>query len=587
MLRVADLNLALPSSNARKLAWAGAAAAVAAAVFAVVSTLIWVVRAYSPLPFWDQWETVTELGKLYDGGFAFSDLVLQHNEHRLVFPRLVFYADALLFGGRNLFSQTAVLGVQAVHAALLISLLGALKRPAAVAAAALVVALLLFAGQWENLVWGFQIQFVGVLLLTTLGYLSLARAADAAGRARILWFAGAALCCFVGVYSMASGMAALGVAAAVSLALRAPRWMTVALAVELVVCGALYFRGYHAIPGNSTAGYALAHPLACFAYLAAYVGNIAGLVADRPPGAALSALLHPAPVLLGVAGLGLAATALLREARRRFEARVEVVLLGVMTYVLAGAALTAMGRLQLGLDQAHASRYQTPGAIFWAVQAVYWTRASLSWTPAPKAVVAAGVAGLFGLIVWSQTHLWPQIEAHGVSVRIAADALRSQVRDNSALGAAYPRPGEAWDRAQVLKAHRLSIYGEDATGWLGLPMTQIALPSGDCTGAFDIVNVPMSNAASEGQVAGWAWDAKHRRRPERILLTNQAGVVVGFASLGVRRPDVAAALRWPGAALSGWTGFARLDGAPVHALALLDDGTACEVGVKAAPLRGQ
>ena len=135
------------SSGAKRLAWGAAGLAVIAAVWVALSTLIWIVQSYSALPFWDQWDTVMELGRLQAGAYGFDDLVAQHNEHRLVFPRLIFYADAYLFRGRNLLDLAVILTVQIAHAAILVRLIGPLRRPMALTAAALTVALLLFAGQ--------------------------------------------------------------------------------------------------------------------------------------------------------------------------------------------------------------------------------------------------------------------------------------------------------------------------------------------------------------------------------------------------------------------------------------------------------
>ena len=68
-------------------------------------------------------------------------------------------------------------------------------------------------------------------------------------------------------------------------------------------------------------------------------------------------------------------------------------------------------------------------------------------------------------------------------------------------------------------------------------------------------------------------------------MTNTTGVVVGFGSAGIVRPDVKAARAEVGADDSGWTGFAILDGRPVEAFALMSDGAACALGTLPGPLR--
>jgi hypothetical protein len=52
-----------------------------------------------PVPFWDEWDTPgAQLASYYRGTLNFADLFSQHNEHRLLFPRLVWLPIAILAG---------------------------------------------------------------------------------------------------------------------------------------------------------------------------------------------------------------------------------------------------------------------------------------------------------------------------------------------------------------------------------------------------------------------------------------------------------------------------------------------------------
>jgi hypothetical protein len=153
------------------------------------------------------------------------------------------------------------------------------------------------------------------------------------------------------------------------------------------------------------------------------------------------------------------------------------------------------------------------------------------------------------------------------------------VRDDAALGGAYFLPGQTMLRAEVLDRYNLSIYAEPEADWLGRRLDTVArrAPAAACIGAFDALLVPPRNAPTQAVAAGWAWDAAHDSRPRRIVMTAD-GVVVGFGSTGVARPDVKAARSEVHALPTGWNGFARVDGRPVEALALLSDGAACPLG---------
>jgi len=52
-----------------------------------------------PVPFWDEWDTPgAQLASYYRGTLTFAELCSQHNEHRLLFPRLVWLPMAIVFG---------------------------------------------------------------------------------------------------------------------------------------------------------------------------------------------------------------------------------------------------------------------------------------------------------------------------------------------------------------------------------------------------------------------------------------------------------------------------------------------------------
>jgi hypothetical protein len=52
-----------------------------------------------PVPFWDEWATPgTQLASYYRGTLTFAELCSQHNEHRLLFPRLIWLPMAIVAG---------------------------------------------------------------------------------------------------------------------------------------------------------------------------------------------------------------------------------------------------------------------------------------------------------------------------------------------------------------------------------------------------------------------------------------------------------------------------------------------------------
>lgn len=63
-----------------------------AAPFLVLAVMIAVFAVN--VPFLDQWELVELFRKYHEGQLGFADFFAQHNEHRLLFPRLVMFGLA-------------------------------------------------------------------------------------------------------------------------------------------------------------------------------------------------------------------------------------------------------------------------------------------------------------------------------------------------------------------------------------------------------------------------------------------------------------------------------------------------------------
>jgi hypothetical protein len=114
-----------------------------------VTTTLMTIRSWSPVPISDQWPNL-----LFSRGQVFSPwLFSQLNEHRLVFPRLIFAVDTFAFDETNRFNLFCSVAFQLVLAALLA---GAVHRSSkrslvgTVWIAGIVLAVLFSAIQYEN-----------------------------------------------------------------------------------------------------------------------------------------------------------------------------------------------------------------------------------------------------------------------------------------------------------------------------------------------------------------------------------------------------------------------------------------------------
>jgi hypothetical protein len=206
------------------------------------------------VPFWDDWGTLPLLDHFNKGTLTGADLFAQHTDHRLVVPRLIFLAIYRLTGEWTL---TGEMMASAVLSGANSALLAAMLTRAGRSTAAVFFAAVLLASplQWENILWGFQVQFYLLIFLT------LAVVAIITLPKTVSWAAIAAICGFslLCTFTMGSGMSIWGVAVlclafrqcmtngSLRGALGQRRFWTATAA--LCVCGALsavlYLRGYH------------------------------------------------------------------------------------------------------------------------------------------------------------------------------------------------------------------------------------------------------------------------------------------------------------------------------------------------------
>jgi hypothetical protein len=192
--------------------WAMALAAGAGLL--VVSTIVVVVRTYTPLPKWDHWAEILWLHNYYLGQWHIADLWRQHNEHRILFPRLFLLADWFLFRGANAFLLCSILLLQAGHAWIFIREVrdwSVLSREVRLTVMALIVMLFFSGAHFENFTWPFQISFILAFYSGTISIYALIRSAEKRGEpnapaATAGWLAASIGSGIVATYSLSSGI---------------------------------------------------------------------------------------------------------------------------------------------------------------------------------------------------------------------------------------------------------------------------------------------------------------------------------------------------------------------------------------------
>jgi hypothetical protein len=490
----------------------------------VLSALVVVFDAYSPLPYWDQWEFISP-------AVIFRRYFEQHNEHRILLTKLITLVDQTVFGGSNLLNLFVIYLAQALNAWFLIVLAwraGLRSYPEIVPAALVAVGALFTLHQYENLTWGFQTQFVIVFAAATAAFLSLARHADTR---RPISLALTILACAIATCEMANGVLVGLIAGAMAMALRLS-WRVVALLTltAALLLGA-YLINYSPIAFHSNVNESLTHPLQLIGYVLIYVGGIAARTLTAGFLGFVGRHIEETTLAIVCGGVVCLVNALIfaRIVAKRAEIGPAVyALLSINLFIVATAAITGLGRVSLGLEQALASRYSTGGGIMIAVTFILaLALAAPLRIGRPMRVAAAASFALLGLLLAAQPRFIRAAEQRRIGNDLATSALLAEVSEEVALHHTFLHVDYVIRGASYLKGRNLSIYADPWSGWLGHALTEFSpLPQSVCDGKID---APEAVAHTDGaRVTGAVSLSPFILRP-RVILVDGRQQAVGYA----------------------------------------------------------
>lgn len=303
-----------------------------ASVVAAVA-ILWLARSYTF--YYDEWTFITTAPT-----WTWATYLQPHNEHPVMVTRAVYAVLLSTVGLRSYVPYMAVL--LALHGASAVLLFEIVRRRAGdlVALGATALLLLLGAG-WENLLWAFQLQFLGSVACGLGMLLSLQ------GRSSRRHLLMAAVLATASVMFSGVGLF-FGVAAAVQLVATPGRrrelvWFAPTAAA--VAAWYLAFGRTYSPAGGLSPGEIATLPLYVVWGLGASAGGLIGVS--------------------GYAGLAVAALASIAVAYRWRRDGPDAFRLGIVAGLISFYALTGLIRVQLGYQQSGASRYTYEGAVFW------------------------------------------------------------------------------------------------------------------------------------------------------------------------------------------------------------------------------
>lgn len=512
------------------------------------------IRAYSPVPFWDMWDGYLGFYVKVSSG-DWTAWWAQHNEHRIVLARLLFWLDIAVLQGTGWFLVLVNYLLLAMVCALFFLAWREQSRGGVRFVGLFLVAWLFSWSQENNLTWGFQSQFILAQLLPLAAFYLFHKSVSDT-RHSLAYFAAATLFGFLAIGSMANGVLTLPLLTLFCTLVRCGRRRCSFLAVLSILSLWAYFYAYSAPGGHGSLGQALReNPGGLMQYVFVYIGGPFYFLVG---GGAIGLLVAK------IAGAFLIFSAVLfawRALQSPAHSTLSLAMLFFILYVGGTAFGTAGGRLMFGVEQALSSRYMTPALMAWAALLLLYFPKIETLSHTVRAKLWMPFLLLILLMLPQQLKALASKKDVLFERNIAALALELGVRDQTQIGSIFPSADWAQSISVVPIARNLSIFGvfpiKDSSEIVGYTISETSQPDHQCQGAIDEVQ----SVEGDGRylrIRGWFFDPVKKRSAKSVRLVDGDGVVQGIVLTGQSRPDVAHAID-PAAGVAGFKGYVHAD----------------------------
>lgn len=534
---------------------------------------------FLPIPFWDHWQEIMEFSRFQSGQWGLMDWFSQHNEHRILIARLIMFADLKWTNGSGFLNIGAIWVFQAASALLLWKIITAAADNSRLITSSLLflcIASMFSLLQDENLQWQFQAQFAGVYTFTLAAVVTLihpykyAKTRISNTSVETQSESSAILVVIYGMlasFCMANGLLIWPILIAISIITKQRK-----SALQILAAGAtvwsVYLHHYQTPPYHSNPAESLLQIRSLLIYILNYLSI---------PFIGIS---KPLPILLACCGLTivltLSATLIIKKKRPSPSL---LAMLSISYFIIGTAAITALGRLKFGPEQAISSRYATPTLVFWVCIIGIIASITLNY----KAKWANGITNLLvilfmGILSRDQIHKLDLKNgqypggAWLSTLPQAWTALATGSPDKQALSGVFMEPEYVTKASAYLKSQ--NYYPFRGTDWsiLGKSLGAIYTKTDprNCIGKIE-ASISGTNEEAYTKLSGWAWDALRGKEPYIIVITDIKDVIYGIALPGAYRNDNPTKLRGVNDFFTGWHGHTSLTGSPRQVYAIIGD----------------
>lgn len=523
-----------------------------------LTSIAGVVLNYSPVPWWDQWYGTVDWFIKSEQNW-WSSFWSLHNEHRLLFSRLIFWPDMKWLGGVNILSLVGNVVVCAVLAYALYqtSLFeGENSKQKKLVTAGLSLAFCFSWMQVDNFTWGFQNQWFAVNLFSLMAFYALGKSASKNYDSKWLFYA--LINCTLASFSMANGSIAWPLLILLATYWRFPFKKIFAIAIVFIVVAACYFWKAASATGSiphGTFGYVLTNqPIDLIIYASRYLGS------------PLFFAFGSTALASAAGGLIILLCALWSLAAIKNPKLKNMALLALALFLCATAFATGVGRLVLGLNNVFQPRYATNSLLAWVAILLFIASNTRFKLP----VYGAGAIAVVTIAVSQISALNPKLDIMYDRL-LAGQALREKVYDHEYLGVLWDHDDYLKTIAENARAKGLTIMAPEAIGF-GNPPAHISANS-ICVGAVD-GTVP-TKTDGKYRTEGWVYDPASQLVPKTIVITDENDNTIGNGVVGKLREDAA---KFAGSTETrlGWVAFYN-ETKKFNVYALKKDGGYCKV----------
>ena len=502
------------------------------ALIYVTSIVVGIYNNYSPVPFWDMWNGY--LGfyvKFMDGDWNL--IFSQHNEHRIIFSRVLFFIDNYFFQGSIVFLLLAnfilMILIAYVYICIQKYLIADIYKRRILNA---ITIILIFSWiQHENITWGFQSQFFVAYLfpLTAFYFLVLHKVKD---EKNLFYFSLALLFGVLSIGSMANGVLALPILILLSFILKLDYKKIITTILIAIFFLYLHFSFYiQPIHHSSFSDGILNNPILFTQYLLTYLG--------APFYFMIGKSYHIAQ-FFGFLLIGGSLFFTYKYFKEKENKNLMVLpLLAMILYVGGTAFGTSGGRCEAGIGAALSSRYLTPSIVVWVafISLVFYF---LSKTRYVK-ILLLFIILIPVLLLKFQIKTFDRDESLLYEYKLAALSAELYVRDEIYLKKIFPFIDWFMQMLPLGVNSNSSIFGNELFIDLNEKINKEFIDISD----FQKVNgyidryEDISSDQNFFRLQGWYVDKIQENKNKRLAILNDKYKIIGYVLTGIDRVDVA------------------------------------------------